>query len=750
MTLNKDYESHQVIHNRVRLGTKVLEYVQEELNMGRLFEKIRLTMLLTLVMSVMMTGSGFLTVFAEDSTNAFTVTNAETGKEQQENLEEILSAMTLDDKLSQMIIPAFRTWDEENVTDLSAVPEISDALRRHQYGGIILYGQNVTGPGQVAALVQDLQNNNLANETVSVHIPYFMAADEEGGIVVRLTGGTRMTGSMAIGATGENAQENAEKTGRVLGEEMAAAGFNVNFAPDIDVNNNPANPVIGTRSFSDDPEMVAALGKAWVDGLADTGVIATYKHFPGHGDTGTDSHIGTPSVEKTYDEIRQVELVPFQAAIDAGAEMIMTAHITYPLIDDEVVFGDGTTKGYYPATMSKKMITDILRGDLGYDGVIVTDALEMDAIRTAGLVPGEEDSVEYRTNIAKQVVLAGVDILLLPLDMNCAEAVAFYDEYIEGLKAMVEDGTIPEERIDESVTRILNLKEKHGILNADQILKDPQEAKADALEVLGSEEHHEVEMEIAKQAITLLKNDGDILPISEENRNIVFLGRQAEDALTIKYALGQLMEQEILDDVQIVDLTKNAESAAGSNLMETDSEKETGEPTAEDTNTKITIDYYYDTAATENKLHYTDELKQAIEEADVVIGFTKTYGLSGLGKDSEQYQGIASAIKDIHASGGRFVLMSNNLPYDAARYQDADAILLAYMGSGLDMDPTERTEESGNLGGFNANVVAAIHMIFGDGTPMGTLPVQIPEITETEDGSIAYADMVLYERGSGL
>ena len=668
----------------------------------------------------------------------------------EESAESILSAMSLDDKISQMIIPAIRTWDGENLTDLSAAPETADALRRHQYGGIILFAQNVEEPGQAAVLVQNLQANNLANEDVSVHIPYFMAADEEGGIVVRLAGGTRMNGSMAIGATGENALENAEKTGIVLGEEMAAAGFNVNFAPDIDVNNNPANPVIGTRSFSDDPETVAELGKAWTDGLAQTGVIATYKHFPGHGDTSVDSHIGTPSVEKTYDQLKEMELVPFKAAIENGADMIMTAHITFPEIDDEVVFGDGETKGYYPATMSKKMITEILREDLGYDGVVVTDALEMDAIRTAGLVPGEEGSVEYKANVAQKVIDAGVDILLLPADLNCEDAVAFYDEYIDALKKMVEDGTIPEERIDESVTRILRLKEKYGILDADQVVGDPLEAAVDARQVLGSDEHHEVEMEIARQAITLLKNDEDTLPITTEDKKIVILGRQIEDALTIEYALRQLMDQGILDEnVQITDLARDALSDA---TVETEAETDGTETEAEgeETTTKITIDYYYDLSAEENKLHYTPALKRAIGEADVVIGFTKTYGLDGLDKGSEQYQGIAGAIQDTHDAGGRFVLLSNNLPYDAARYQDADAILLAYMGSGLDMDPTERSKESGNMGSYNANVVAAIHMMFGDGIPAGTLPVQIPGIIEEEDGSIAYSDEILYERGFGL
>ena len=683
--------------------------------------------------------SGFQTVLAEEEKAAGAETVLEeTDSEKTGRVEEILSSMTLEEKICQMIIPAIRTWDESNVTKLSDYPELAEALRKHQYGGLILFRANVTGPGQIAALTEELQANNLENTDVSVHIPYFMAADDEGGVVVRLNGGTRMTGNMAIGATGEEALANAEKTGRVLGEEMAAAGFNVNFAPTIDVNNNAANPAIGTRSFSDDPQVVAELGAAWNRGHKGSGVITTFKHFPGHGDTTTDSHIGTACIEKTYEQIKDMELVPFKAVIDDGAEMIMTAHITFPEIDDEVTFGDGETKGYYPATMSKKIITDILRGDLGYDGVVVTDALEMDAIRKAELVPGGKDaeaddvSTEYRINIAQKVIEAGVDILLIPLDLNCANAVDFYDDYVDGLVAMTENGTIPEERVDESVTRILELKEKYGILDW-KPAENPDEVIKRAEEVIGSDEHHAVEMDIARQAITLLKNEDDILPLSSDTKNIVFLGRQADDAYTIDYALAELKAKGILDEnIRIENLAKDTSS---------------GDENAE---TKIVIDYYYDLNASDNKLHYTDELKEAIKEADVVIGFTKTYSLGALEDSSEQYQGIAAALQDTHAAGGKFVLLSDNLPYDAARYQEADAIMLAYMGAGLDMDPTERNQESGNMGAYNACVSAAIYMMFGDGSPIGTLPVEIPEITKTDEGNLAYTDTILYERGFGM
>ena len=542
-----------------------------------------------------------------------------------------------------------------------------------------------------------------------------------------------MTGNMAIGATGTNAADNAFNTGKVIGEELKALGFNINFAPDIDVNNNPANPVIGTRSFSDDAKQVAILGTAYSRGLAENQIIATYKHFPGHGDTSTDSHIGTPSVEKTYEQIKETELIPFAEAIRDGADLIMTAHITYPQIDEEKVFGDGKTKGYYPATMSRKMITDILRSDMGYEGVVVTDALEMDAIRTAGLVPGELDSTEYRINIAQEVINAGVDILLLPRDMTDADAVKFYDDYIAGLAEKVKNGSIDEKRIDESVLRILNLKDKYGILDTDITGEGLDQVIAEAEEQVGSEEHHKKEMEIARQAVTLVKNEDGILPVKGNNKHIVILGRNADDNMTIAYTIQKLQDAGVIDrDAKIENLVTG--KTVGVN----------------DTDTKITIEYYFEPSGKETQLYYTEKLKQAISEADVVIGLTKTFNLTALGEESAQYQGIRNAISDTHAASGKFILISDNLPYDAARYQDADAIILSYMGSGLDLDPTARADGSANQQAFNANVVAALQMIFGEGKPQGILPVNIPKIEEDKEKGLAYTDEILYERGFGI
>lgn len=612
-------------------------------------------------------------------------------------VDRIIARMSMDEKISQMIIPAIRSFDGENVTELDKAPELKKALRKHQYGGVILFGQNITGTEQITRLLYDLKENNTAAEGVSTHIPYLTPVDEEGGIVIRLTTGTRMTGNMAIGAT-DNAEENAEKTGEIIGEELAAAGFNTDYAPVIDVNNNPANPVIGTRSFSDDPEAAASLGKAYAKGLNKSNVIATFKHFPGHGDTGVDSHIGTPSVEKTYDEIRENELIPFMSAIENGADMIMTAHITYPLIDDEVIFGDGKTKGYYPATMSKKMITDILRNDMGFNGVVVTDALEMDAIRTAGLVKGEEDSVEYRVNIAEKVINAGVDILLIPTDMMDREAVDFYDAYISRIEDKVATGEIDKKRIDESVKRILLLKSKYGILDTGKEKPEDEDIEAkvsNSLQVIGSESHHAAETEIAGEAVTILKNDEELIPLSNDVKKIELLGRLEGDAATINYAVEEMRRKDLISN------------------------------TAE-----VSFDHYL---SEDKELLYTDEMKERITSADIVIGFSYAAGTNILDKENPAYAAIHRAIEDAHKANGKFILLSENLPYDAAVFQDADAIVLGFMGAGLDTDPTEKEGNGAGSKAVNANIIAAMEMIFGANSPKGKLPVNIPAVRENDD-----------------
>ena len=640
----------------------------------------------------------------------------------------IVAGMSMDEKVSQLIVPAIRKWDDEKVQDLDKFPETAKALRNHQYGGVILYGDNIDSSEQTAKLVYDLQKNNSQTDA-SVHIPYLMPIDEEGGAVLRFSMGTRMNGSMAIGATGKNAKKNAYATGKVLGEEIAALGFNADFAPDIDVNNNPSNPVIGVRSFSDDPELVSGLGISYSDGLNDSGVISTYKHYPGHGDTGTDTHTSLTSVDKTLDELKKNEFIPFEKAVDAGADMIMTAHIMFPKVDDTHTYADGTT-GCYPATMSHKMITEILRDEMGFQGVVVTDALEMAGIADANFVEGEKGSVECKANIAKEILNAGVDILLLPLDITNDDAVKDYDDYITAIITKVEAGEIPVERIDESVTRVLSMKEKYGILDYDPNI-DLDTIISNAKAVVGSDAHHAEEMKIAKEAVTLVKNKNKALPI--KNGNIVFATRDKSgrycDLPAVKYVISELKSKGLIaDDVYVNDLING---------------EKTGDPGSA---LRITIGYYY------NNENY-QELENAVSQADTVIIAHMMTGKAGeaqLYAGNEGYIRTSALLEAASKANARKILLSRHLPYDIARYTDADAVVLSYLSTGTDTDPTARNTQTNNISAYNANIIAAIEPMFGYGDYTGTLPVDIPEIEELSDGQIQYLDKILYNRGSGI
>ena len=632
----------------------------------------------------------------------------------QENVNDLVDGMSVEEKLSQMIIPAFRTWDGADVTDLEQVPELAQALQKHPYGGVILFGQNVKGTEQTAKLLHQLQANNAGS------IPYLTAVDQEGGIVCRLSTGTRMSGNMAIGATGEQAEANASATGELIGTELAALGFQVDFAPSVDVNSNPANPVIGTRSFSDDPELVARLGVAYAQGLKKRGVIACMKHFPGHGDTGTDTHLGTSTVEKGLEELEKSELKPFRAAITKGADLIMTAHITLPQYDEEQTFADGS-RGYYPATMSHKVITELLREQMGYDGVVVTDALEMKALYDGALVPGEKSSAEYAANLAEKAINAGVDMLLIPKDLTNAQAAEFYDSYLSELEGKVNSGTISLDRINESVTRILKLKEKYGVLSLSS--NDLSAVTASAKKVVGSAAHHQTEADLAQQAITLLKNDENLLPYAAQGKKIALLTRRTSEEAILWYALCQLRDEGVLPrDCRLVNAL-------------------TGESVGEESSqTQITLDSYN----ADGKVHESE----AAQDADLVAALSMTGGLGTLSEKNVYHQGLRWAMDTAHSHGGKFLLLSATLPYDAARYQDADAILLSYLSSGMGLTP--KPQADGSVANYNANLIAALRTVFGAAEPTGSLPVQIPALKSNDDGTVSVDNQVLYQRGYSL
>ena len=387
-----------------------------------------------------------------------------------------LATLGLRERVGQM----FMVWVLGDYTSYgdSSYAEVRRWIERDHIGGVSM---SLGTPIEVAAKINNMQRLS--------RVPLLTSADLEPGLG-RLEGGTFthylldagsatvFPSAMAIAATGRD--QDAYDVAKIIAQEARAVGIQINFSPVVDVNNNPSNPVINTRSFGEDPQRVARLSAEFVRGTQDGGAVSTAKHFPGHGDTDVDSHVGLPIVGANWSRLDTLELVPFRAAINAGAGMVMTAHIALPAVE-----GDSTT----PATLAPKIITGVLRDSLKFGGVAITDAMTMEGV-------GKGYSVEESSVLA---VKAGADIILKPSDPTKA---------IDAVVASVERGEVPRAHIDSAARRVLELKARTGV--ASNPLVD-----LDALrEVVGSPEHRALAADIARRAVTLLRDNAALLPAS--------------------------------------------------------------------------------------------------------------------------------------------------------------------------------------------------------------------------------------------
>jgi beta-N-acetylhexosaminidase len=397
-------------------------------------------------------------------------------------LDRTLAEMPLRDQVAQMVM-IWVLGDYTSTSDTSFILAVQ-RIRRDRVGGVVM---SLGSPIEVAEKINALQRQS--------SLPLLVSSDVEPGLG-RLEGGifspgTLMAGSatvlpsnMAIGAT--RRLEHARAAGRITGLESRAVGIHLAFAPTVDVNNNPANPVINVRSFGEDPLMVAAMSTAFVEGVQESAVAATVKHFPGHGDTNIDSHNALPIIRADRARLDDLELVPFRATIDAGVAAVMSAHIALPSV----------TRDSTPATLSRAIMTELLRDSLGFKGLVVTDAMDM---RGVGAGYGLAES-------AVLAVEAGTDILLMPPDVPLA---------IDAVVAAVDSGRISRERIAASVRRILELKLRTGAIQRPVVPLDSLR------EVVGSREHRARALAIAADAVTLLRDDARALPLHTAKPTLV-------------------------------------------------------------------------------------------------------------------------------------------------------------------------------------------------------------------------------------
>jgi len=394
-----------------------------------------------------------------------------------------LKKMSLDEKVGQMIVSSFQS--NFISTDSKAFDEMAKAVHDYHVGGFHVFGASELAPSVLlnptygtVTLGQPLEAASILNRLQAMAaVPLLNTADFEAGVGFRIMGATAFPRAMAFGAARD--EKLAFEAGRVTGEEARALGIHVNFAPVVDVNNNPRNPVINTRSFGEDPVQVGRIASAYIRGLQAAGVMATLKHFPGHGDTDVDSHLGLPVIKHPRERLDKIELPPFKVGIAAGVDAVMTGHIEMPALDQTP---------NTPTTLSEPIVTGLLRKELGFTGLIYTDSMGMQGV-TAMYGPGQA---------AVRAVKAGNDVVLHSPDDGAAFA---------GIRDAVKAGEIPQAQIDASVERILRAKARAGLHRTKTVNLDA------VSNIVGTRANQAIADEVSQRSITLIKDDRNQVPL---------------------------------------------------------------------------------------------------------------------------------------------------------------------------------------------------------------------------------------------
>ena len=638
---------------------------------------------------------------------------------------EITEQMTLEEKVAQKIIMSFRYWcDDSDPECVDGLTEMNDSVRHvigeNKVGGVILFSSNLVDIDQTAELIWNMQDAVADDQEVGL----FVTIDQEGGNVVRLPRdqATNLPGNMALGSAylNSNDPQLAYDAGKVLGSEINAVGFNVNFAPVVDVQSNPLNPVINVRSYGEDPELVGILGGQTAQGMASENVIGAFKHFPGHGDTESDSHYGLPVVNKTKEEAYAIDLAPYQTAIeqDIAPDMIMTAHIQYPALDDSMITSSKTGEEMIvPATLSYKIQTELLREELNYQGLTITDALDMQGIA---------DYFEEADAVIK-TFQAGVDIALMPTLFRTAGDEGKLGNLIDDIVEAVKQGELSEEQIDRSVERIITTKLKRDLLNTggEQDLAEIQE---NARNLIGNEQHQAIEKDITDKAMTLIANEENKLPLSADAIGKVHIIMPDYGEGNKSEALEVALKAQGVTDVSSVLIADTDEDTEKSNIDNADTiiiGTAATEPSPVEDNGDI--------LSRINKLSASSINGSLVFNVDEPIIQAKAYE-----EEIDDNQFAFNMMKYAYDSNIKTVIhLTLRAPYDVVNFaQVSHSAIATYNYYGTD-------EKGVDLGANVMDSVASI--ILGDLNPSGKLPVNIFE--QNDDGSMGD---LKYAIGHGL
>lgn len=531
------------------------------------------------------------------------------------DIDALLAQLTVRQKIAQMMhVWAYGEFQADASDRFRRVERL---VREEQIGGFIFSRGNIYDQAILTNKLQQISR-----------IPLWISQDMEFGAAMRINGTTRFAPAMAVAATRDPQLDYMK--GYVTAMEAKAVGVHQIFAPVMDVNNNPANPVINTRSYSENAALVSLFGVEFIRGVKDAGLVSTVKHFPGHGDTATDSHIGLPVITHDWARLDSVELVPFRAAIGAGVESVMSAHISFPKL--------GSEPGL-PGTLDPKILTGILRDSLGFDGLITTDALEMEGI-----------SEHYSPGDALiRAILAGADMLLIPPDVASS---------LDAAVLAVERGQIPVERIDASVRRILEWKKKMGLF-------ENRTVDINALSsLIAKPEYQRAADEVAKRSITVIRNQGNILPIRPERYRRVTAVSMADDRTGATGSGFATALRGYHNDVRF---------------------------------------WYYDQRS---KAEDLDAIVTAAGNSDLILVGSFVFLQTSSGKISLT-DAQSRFLKRLKATGKPIVLISFGNPYIVIDLPDADVHLLAWANT-------------------QSQIEAATHAMFGATDIGGRMPISIP------------------------
>ncbi|WNO60044.1 beta-N-acetylhexosaminidase [Rheinheimera sp. MMS21-TC3] len=559
-------------------------------------------------------------------------------------------------------------------TAMTTLPaELAQLIRDYDIGGIILFAENLADVEQIVRLNRDLQQ---AAAESKLKQPLFIAIDQEGGRVARLPRAlaTSFSGNMAIGATyPQQGTYFASEVGKVFAAELLPLGINVNFAPTVDVNVNPDNPVINVRAFSESPQQVAELGAAMTEAMQQQGMIAALKHFPGHGDTSVDSHFGLPVVKHDAKQIRKVDLYPYKHIFQQHSPgMVMTAHIQFPALDNSTFVAKSGEEMIKPATLSRKILHDVLRQELAYQGVIVTDALDM-----AGI-----SQFFSQSEAVIQTFAAGADIALMPVKLQQPAELTALGALLDELSQAVSKNVIPQAELTASYQRIIRLKQQYPLLpKANSISEQVQQA----LKALGSPEHRATELALAQAAISQVKPATANPKLLNKKQNILVIMPDQAKAAALKASLHHYsptaLKIETLSLLQ-PDISRAAEKIAVADVV---------------------ISGFISPMQSLAEIGGMDDMAN-------IRNVSAAY--------QRQKSRFEALLPQITAAKKTHVYISLRAPYDISEYGHTAEWVLATYAYNTAEDPT-------NMAGGNASYQALAQVLLGQINAVGQLPVTV-------------------------